>query len=162
MARQTNHVVIYIFKFIVWRGNYFGRWSFDLYISSNENNLCHSARITFPGNIKGGVTLSLPLFSPDRFQQQADHTQLERAHSTFGPLFLSETIPSSFIHFLLWPTGPRNFWLNAQFLLNYLQLSFYLYDSQHKGFRLKLTLKILKLNQYFRRLICLLPSPSLN
>ena len=67
-----------------------------------------------------------------------------------------------FHHLFLSPRtiGPRNFWLNAQFLLNYLQLSFlyYLYDSQYKGFRLKPTLKILKLKQYSRRLICFLPS----
>ena len=69
-----NHVMIYIFKFIVWCGNQFGRWSFDLYISSNENDLCHSARVTFPGNIKGLVnTLSISFF--DWHQQQTDHEE---------------------------------------------------------------------------------------
>ena len=34
----------------------------NLYISSNENDSGHSARMTSPGNIKGGVTFLRPLF----------------------------------------------------------------------------------------------------
>ena len=52
----------YNFKFIVCRRNYFGRWGFDFILSSNKNQLCHSARVTFLGNIKGCVTFSRPLF----------------------------------------------------------------------------------------------------
>ena len=55
-------MVIYIFKIIIWRGNYFGRWSFDFILPTNEDGLCHSARITFPGDIKGCVTRSRALF----------------------------------------------------------------------------------------------------
>ena len=79
---------------------------FDLYISSNENDLCHSTRVTFPGNIKGDVTffrslLPGPIPAADRWTFQH-----ERAHSTLSHCSLLETIP---YQLFLFPksTGPR-------------------------------------------------------
>ena len=37
----------------------------NLYISSNENDSCYSAQMTFPGNMKGVVTLLRPFFFTD-------------------------------------------------------------------------------------------------
>ena len=47
---------------------------------------------------------------------------------------------------------------NSILALTSATLSFYLYISQYKGFRLKLISKILKLKQYTHQLICFLPS----
>ena len=81
----------------------------NLYISSNENNWCHSARVTSPGNIKGDVTFPRPPLFLTCWQQdrpalsrrvllsllpgpipEADRWTFQhtRAHSTFGPVFL--------------------------------------------------------------------------
>ena len=53
-----NHVVIYIFKFIVWCRNYFGSWSFR----SIRMIYAILLRWLSPGNIKGGVMPFRPLF----------------------------------------------------------------------------------------------------
>ena len=50
------------FQIIIQGTNCFGRWSFNLYILSNENDSCHSAQMTSPDNIKSGVTFFRPLF----------------------------------------------------------------------------------------------------
>ena len=114
--------------------------------------------MTFPGNIKRDVTfprslLPGPIPAADRWTFQH-----ERAHSTFDTSFFRRP----FFHLLLlspkinWTT---NFWLNAKFLINYLQLSLYYY-SQHKGkLRLKLPLKLsfLKLINILAFIIYFLP-----
>ena len=90
-------------------------------------------------------TFSFSLISgPVPAARKMDISPRERAHSTFDHCFFRR--PSyTFYSFLQKSTGPRNYWLNAKFLLNYLQLSFFWYDLQHKGsFRLKLKTSLLK------------------
>ena len=77
-------------------GIIFGCWSFDFIFSTNEDGLCHSAWINFPGNIKGCVMLSLSLFFTNS-GSSTDHINMKRVHSTFGPLFLLKNIPLSII-----------------------------------------------------------------
>ena len=87
----------------------------NLYISSNENDWCHSARVTSPGNIKGCLSLPLPhllaaghtspppsLSHPGRFQLQTD-----------GHFNTRERIQH-------WASGSfrRSFLINYFFLLN--------------------------------------------
>ena len=40
----------------------FCRWGFNLYISSNENDSRYPARVTSPGNVKGGKIFFRPVF----------------------------------------------------------------------------------------------------
>ena len=115
-----NHVMIYVFKFMVWRGIIFDRWSFDFIFLTNQDGLYHSARITFPGNIKSCLTLSLPFFLTDPSSRHTISTRREHiqhlGHYSFRRPFLYHLfLPPR-------PTGPWNFRLNAQFLLWYLQL----------------------------------------
>ena len=70
------------FQIIVYRGNDFGRWGFDFVFSTNGNNLCHSAWMTFPGNIKGCVMNSQPLFLIHLAAEQ--NINMKRAHSTMA------------------------------------------------------------------------------
>ena len=96
------------------------------YFSPNEDDLSHSARMTFPGNIKGGENARSS--SPHIFFEQdelillfsltpaADHITMRRAHPIYGSLFSSK----SFLQHLFIPprpTDPRSFKLDVLFLL---------------------------------------------
>ena len=65
-------------KLLSGTGIIFVRWSFDFIFATNEDGLCHSTWITFPCNIKGCVTLSLPLFLTDPSSRQTTSTRRER------------------------------------------------------------------------------------
>ena len=80
--------------------------------------------MTFPGNIKSVAAFFRPLLPSPIPAADTWTFQHERVHSTLDYCFFRP-----FLHpLLLSPksTGPRNFWLNAKFMLNYLQLSFLL------------------------------------
>ena len=113
----------------------------------------------FPGQYKRWCN-TLVLSFLDGIQQQTEPLQHEESAFNIWATVSIGDHSFTIYSFLLDQLDLETFWLNAKFLLNYLQLSFfyYFYDSQYKGFRLKPTLKILKLNQYSRRLICVLPS----
>ena len=100
------------FKLLFSVGIIFGRWSFDFIFSTNEDGLCHSVRITFPGNIKKNcVTLSLPLFLTDLSSRRTISTR-RKCIQHLGHCSLRRP----FLYHLFLPprpTGPRTFWLNA-------------------------------------------------
>ena len=69
----------------------------NLYISSNENDWCHSARGGDPGNIKGHANHSRPLFASSLASSRTYHLFtlspqssllciMRRAHPIYGPL----------------------------------------------------------------------------
>ena len=101
--------------------------------------------MTFPGNIKGcGNAFSLS-FSLHSLKQQTRQLQHEESASNFWTIVFSEIIPLSFIHSFStnWSSTYQIGFLFPA--LTFAAVFFYLYDSQYKGFRLKLTLKFLEL-----------------
>ena len=73
--------------------NCFGRWSSNLYISLNENDWHHSARVTSPEQHKKAALTMLILSS--RFptgQQQDKASQHDRAHLSFLFLLASSKV----------------------------------------------------------------------
>ena len=109
--------MIYIFKFIVWRRNYFGRWSFGFSFRPMRK-IWHSAQMTFPGNIKGHVnTLSLSL-SLSLTYSFSRTDRLVHEESAFN--LRSFLICLLFI--LSQQTGLWNFRLDTKFLLEHPKL----------------------------------------
>ena len=89
----------------------------NLYISSNENDWCHSAWVTSPCNIKGSTNHSCSLFASSLASSRTDHlfplssqsnplSIMRRANPIYGPLVFGKSILSSFI-FLFKPLDPR-------------------------------------------------------
>ena len=61
----------------------------NLYISSNENDWCHSARVTSPGNIKGHANYSRPLFASSLASSRTDQATWESTFPLFTPPLLA-------------------------------------------------------------------------
>ena len=96
----------------------------NLHISSNENDWCHSARVTSPGNIKGSTNHSRPLFTSSLASSRTDSANMrehilsllflfssrthyhEESTSNLWTIGVCEIILSSFI-FPSKPTDPR-------------------------------------------------------
>ena len=86
------------------------------YISSNENDWCHSARVTSLGNIKGCTNQSHPLFTSSLASNRTDHpfplspqsslTIMKKSTSNLWTIGIREIIFSSFI-FPSKPTDPQ-------------------------------------------------------
>ena len=85
----------------------------NLHIPSNENDWCHSARVTSPGNIKGHANHSRSLFASS-LASRTDHlfplspqssppSIMRRAHPIYGPLVILEN--HSFIIHLSFETN---------------------------------------------------------
>ena len=111
----------------------------------------------FPGQYKRLWKRALFLF-PIYFSSRIHHHRYGESASSFWNIVSSRITFISFIHssWTNWSSKLQAGCLNPA-LTSQLFTSI-LYDSQYKRFRLKLTLKILKLNQYSHPLICFLPS----
>ena len=73
---------------------------FRFIFSFNEDDLCHSVRMTFPGNIKGCVN-ALSLSSSLILAAEQTNINMRRAHPIFGPLFSLEDHSFIIYSFLL-------------------------------------------------------------
>ena len=73
---------------------------FRFIFSSNEDDLCHSAWVTFPGNIKGCVN-ALSGSSSLILAAKQTNINMKRAHPIFGPLFSLEDHSFIIYSFLL-------------------------------------------------------------
>ena len=126
-----NHMVIYIFKFIVWRGNllaveiqfvHFIQWEWVMPFC-----LAH-----FPGQYKRQGHIH----SPSLFSQGSRAHRLfqhERGLLTFDHCFFRRP----FFHFLLKSprlTVPLNFWLNARFCIQLFTTAFFFLWLTAQGF----------------------------
>ena len=85
------------FKSLFSAGVVLAIWVSNLYISSNENDWCHSVRVTSPGNIKGSANHSRSLFASSLASSMTAHlfplspqssplSIMRRAHPICGPL----------------------------------------------------------------------------
>ena len=117
---------------------------FRFIFSSNEDDLCHSTRMTFLGSIKRSRKRSFSLFLTHSSSRINQH-QHEESASNFWTIVFSWR---SFLYHLFIPsrpTGSRNFKLDALFLLKHPQLLSSLCTTHSKGSSLKLLLKFLEL-----------------
>ena len=110
------------FKLLFRAGNRFAVGVSNLYISSNKNDSCHSARMTYPCNIKGSVTLFRPLFltyfSRRTVQLSSSLTLLDDSSSSNRP---SQHEMSTFNFWASVPLGVHSFIIYS-FLLDPLVL----------------------------------------
>ena len=120
----------------------FCHWCFNLYILSNESDLCHSARVTFPDNIKGGVN-ALSLSSSLTLLDDSSSSKM----NTFNfwasvPLGVHSFIIYSF---LLDPLVLETSRLDVYFQLYHLQLFSSMYKLTALGLSFRQSLNFLKL-----------------
>ena len=117
---------------------------FRFIFSTNENDLCHSARMTFPGNIKGCVNALYISFSLILAAEQTN-INMRRAHPIFGPLFSLEDHSFIIYSFLLdqLVLEASSWMLNSCSNIRNCFLPFVRLTVQ--GFSLKLTIKFLEL-----------------
>ena len=64
----------------------------NLYISSNENNWCHSGWVTSPDNIKGRANHSHPLFASSLASSRTDQSTWESTFSLLHRLFFTDSL----------------------------------------------------------------------
>ena len=63
----------------------------NLHITSNENDWCHSARVTFLGNIKGRANHSRPIFASSLASSRTYQTTWESTFSLLHWLFFTDS-----------------------------------------------------------------------
>ena len=105
--------------------------------SSNNSDLCHSARVTSSDNIKGGAnTLSLSSSLTLLDDSSSSNRPSQHERSTFN-FWTSVSFRSPFFHHLFIPprpTGPRNFKVRHLTLaLSFATVFFHVSNSQYKG-----------------------------
>ena len=127
---------------------------FRFIFSSNEDDLCHSTRMTFPGSIKD-CEKALLLSSSLILAAEQTNFNMRRAYSIFGPLFSLEDHSFIIYSFLLdqLVLEASSWMLNS---CSNIRKCFLPYDSQYRVFS-QAVIKIFRTHQYSRLLICFTP-----
>ena len=85
---------------------------FQFIFSTNEDDLCHSTRMTFPGSIKGRANALSHLF-PTHSSSRTDQHQHEESTFNFWTIVFSRRLFLFHLFIPSRPTGPRSFKLDA-------------------------------------------------